>query len=130
MELIDIIIFTLKLFALTATIVVLLSYFIFKVKDRTRVKPYMRPTKIEPAPIEIKVKDENEIPNPVNNRFRILNNNEPLLQVKPVRIENPKHANKFNVIEYKGSRRLIEDEFNIFNYYSNRSFEPMHKIKT
>ena len=129
MELLDIIIFTLKLFALTSAIVVLLSYFIFKLKDRTRVKPYMRPTKIEPASIEIKDVEE-EKPNLVSKRFKILNDKEPQLQIKHARIAKAKIVTNFNVVDYKGSPRLVEDEFNIFNYYSNKSFEPMHKIKT
>lgn len=131
MGLIDIIAISLKLFGLTAAIIILLSYFIFKIKDRRRIKPYMRPTKIEPIPLDVKqeIKEE-EKPKPVNSRYKILNDNEQRFQVQPFPKVKPLTTTNFNIINYKENNQLDEGKFNIYNYYSNKKFEPMHKIKT
>jgi hypothetical protein len=66
MELVQIITFSIKLFALVAAIVVLSSYLIFKLKDRKRKKPYIKYTApqlvVEPSVPEIQYS-----PEPVNN---------------------------------------------------------------
>jgi hypothetical protein len=66
MELVQIITFAIKLFALIAAIVVLSSYLIYKLKDRKRKKPYVKYTAqqfvTEPSLPEVQY-----APEPVNN---------------------------------------------------------------
>ncbi len=134
MGLIDIIAISLKLFGLTAAMIVLLSYFIFKIKDRRRIKPYMRPTNIEPIPLEvkqeIKVEENEEKVDTPNKRYKVLNDYEPRFQVNPFPKVKPLKITKFNVINYQENNQISENKFNIYNYYSSKKFEPMHKIKT
>ncbi len=130
MELLQIIIFTLKLFALTSTIIVLISYFIFKLKDRNRIKPYMKQTvpdlskNFEVEQLAIKEEKINTRPN----RFKILNE-------EPSIITNQKqNINKGNSIIYRKNNLIpstnnLSNNFNIYDYYANSNFEPMHKIK-
>ncbi len=130
MELLQIIIFTLKLFALTSAIVVLISYFIFKLKDRVRIKPYMKPTVVEAASLAIQSgltieKKYEKKPK----HFKILNEENSFLKERQIRLEKSNPI-KFIQEEYNFNKKNISKEnFNIYDYYSNSNFEPMHKIK-
>ena len=127
MELIQIIITSLKLFVLLAAIVVLISYFIYKVKDRKRRKPYLD------SPVynlinQSQQVNEDQIENK-NARFQVLNfetdsaADEIILKKKDIR-------NRFsdNMIKYK--QPPLKEFSNIYDRYSNSNFEPMHKIKS
>ncbi len=135
MELLQIIIFSLKLFALTSAIIVLISYFVFKIKDRNREKPFMKSSPDnahKTGEIIIETKEE-EIEQsktlPYGKRFKILNENALRIPDK-----KPGTVNSLmpQIIREKISppqKAMSNNGFNIYDYYSNSSFEPMHKIK-
>ena len=126
MELLQIIIFTLKLFALTSAIIVLISYFIFKLKDRNRIKPYMKQTSIDlsnnlAAELSIPNEDKNKIK---SNRFKILNEESAFF------INQQKDISNGSSINYIQKNLLAAtNNFHIYDYYAKSKFEPMHKIK-
>ena len=129
MELIQIIIISLKLFALFAAIVVLVSYFIYKVKDRKRRKPYSDISTVEPVnnPIQIKVE-------PIENksgRFQVLNvEMQPFhLADKEFIIKKKDIKNYFSNTSQRYKKNPAREPANIYDRYSNSNFEPMHKIK-
>ncbi|MHB8578454.1 MAG: hypothetical protein ACYDA4_01135 [Ignavibacteriaceae bacterium] len=121
MDLLEIIIFSLKLFALISLIAVASSYALYKFKSSSRVEPYLRPTIISENKIQIEV--EQKIAKELrqeNSRFVIMNKAE--LQPAEKRM-------LFNKPNEKLLRQQSANGFNIYNYYSSSSFEPMHKIK-
>ena len=125
MDLLEIIIFSLKLFALFSLIVVATSYAIYKFRSSSKVKPYMRPTLVSENKIQIEV--EKKIAEELkqnNNRFVIMN------QVELQPAGNRMSINLQNEIRHQiPSRQQSTNQFNIYNHYSSSSFEPMHKIK-
>jgi len=129
MDLLDIIIFSLKLFALTSLIIVSISYFIFKLKDRSRVKPYMEKNTIETSGTVLRV-EKVPVQN-TNQRYQILNDESLNFNKKRIRIEKPVVINKFLTQPIGNSKEAEEERkiFNIFRHYSKNSIEPMHKIK-
>ena len=129
MDLLDIIIFSLKLFALTSLIVVTISYFIFKLKDRSRVKPYMETNTVETSGTILKVE---KVPvETTNKRYQILNEETLTFNKKRIRIKKPVVINNFTTQPIKNLKEDEEERkiFNIFRHYSKNSIEPMHKIK-
>ncbi len=122
MDLLDIIIFSLKIFALTSLIIVAVSYFIFKLKDRTRVKPYMNSNPIETSGTILKIEDKKI--EPLKQRYEILNDESISIDKKHIRMERP-------VVIKKILSNTVEDRklSNIFSHYSKNAIEPMHKIK-
>jgi hypothetical protein len=129
MDLLDIIIFSLKLFALTSLIIVSISYFIFKLKDRSRVKPYMEANAVETSGTVLRV-EKVQVENS-NQRYKILNNNSHSSNKNRLRIEKPVVINKFITKQIPNPKESEEERkmFNIFRHYSKNSIEPMHKIK-
>ncbi len=124
MNLLDIIIFSLKIFSAISIIVVGFSYFIYKIKSGAKVKPYMVPTVVKEPEIKIEPAENFvEDRKPSYNRYVVMN------EVS----ENSFRANpNYNVPLSRFAGRNENnggEQFNIFNRYSNSSFEPMHKIK-
>ncbi len=127
MELLQIIIFTLKLFALTSAIVVLISYFIFKLKDRTRLKPYMRPTLADTSAIAIQIEKQNVEKTP--ERFKIINEENSFMEEHGFNSDKLQYKNK-SYNRFSDSNLVqAKENFDIYDHYSNSSFEPMHKIR-
>ncbi len=127
MDLLDIIIFSLKLFALTSLIVVTISYFVFKLKDRSRVKPFMESNTVETSGTIIKVE---QVPVETSKqRYKILNNESK--SKNQIRIAKPVVINKFVTRPIQKIKEIEEERkmFNIFRHYSKNAIEPMHKIK-
>jgi len=129
MELIEIILTTLKLFVLISSIVVLISYFVYKVKDRKRTKPYSEiiHQELSTQPLEIK---EDLISNK-QMRFQVLNSEDEPAPYNEVGFLTQKQIETKNIpnspLKYK--RKQVNQSFDIYNHYSNSNFEPMHKIK-
>ncbi|MHB1686558.1 MAG: hypothetical protein ACYCVH_04185 [Ignavibacteriaceae bacterium] len=125
MELLQIIIFSLKLFTLVSIIVVAISYAIYKVKNSSRVKPYMRPTVVSENKIQIEVDEKiSEEIKQANKRFVIMNEAQ-MQQRENGAVYYVPAANP----QQRPNRQLPAEGFNIYNYYSNSNFEPMHKVK-
>jgi hypothetical protein len=142
MELMEIIKSSLSIFSAIAFVFILTSYTIYKIKDRTRIKPYLRVNMqnnnhdiiIEEnahnvIPVVMEKKEDKlpsalavEIKNPqVHERFKIINEVTPIEEkIVPElipEIEKPKKKIKLN----NGKK-------NIYEYYSDTN-EEMHKLK-
>ena len=129
MELIQIIITSLKLFALISAIVVLISYAIYKLKERNRTKPYSEIH--DPGLLNQNYATKEEIIEKKQVRFQILNNENlktPAALNEEV-FEKPKVKNyaPSNPLNYK--KNLPKETFDIYDSYSNSNFEPMYKVK-
>ncbi len=131
MELIQIIVTSLKLFVLVAAIVVLVSYFIYKVKDRKRSKPYTNIPAVDIVnqPIQfLQEPVENRIIERKPARFQVLNvENGPVED--EIILKKKVLPNYVPASSLKYKQPAIRDAFDIFERYSNSDFEPMHKVK-
>lgn len=150
MELIDIIIYMLKIFSLATVATLVLSYIFFKVKDRTRIKPYMlvnsEQTSVESPVFEVPVfeapKAAHHIiplkPRHLSNRFKVLNEEQtfsdnsiphtPEAFYKPAQKQRP----LLSVINFNSEKQISDqlqksESKNIYRYYSPS--EQMHKVK-
>ncbi|MFO7447724.1 MAG: hypothetical protein R6W90_15270 [Ignavibacteriaceae bacterium] len=125
MELIEIILYVLKLFSLSSFILLSLSYFFFKLKDRARIKPYML-VNTDPEVYEVPQEKENE--DVLNYRkftrkFKVIND----ARIAKVRPNLPEKQHY-----YKPKMQVVPAEVrssNIYNMYSPATSEPMHKLK-
>ena len=122
MELLQIIVFTLKLFAGASVTLVCVSYVVFKFKDRKRPKPYMQPQKANAPTKSLSIDNERE---EIKNRFKVLNNK----TLIPVEIR--RNSNSRPPAEFQGgyNEPITAGEVNIYNYYSRSNVEPMHKLR-
>lgn len=152
MELIDIIVQSLKLFALVSFIVLVISYTVFKIKDRNRIKPYMIPASPQERVAVEQVLRENTnihvedfVPAPAlqkkNERIKIVNKKVPA-KLKRESFGEPAKLFKVDVSSLKEtiSEKLEKKEaelqthesesFNdIYSLYNNNKLTPMHKLK-
>lgn len=122
MELLQIIVFTLKLFAGASITIVCLSYVVFKIKDRKRPKPYEQTYKASTPAKSLSIETEREEFSP---RFKVLNNK----TLVPVEIRRSSHNRP--AAEFQGgyNEPITAGEVNIYNYYSRSNVEPMHKLR-
>ncbi len=136
MELLEIIFISLKLFSASSLIVILLSYFFYKVKSRGRLKPYVR-LGIDLAS-ETLEEDEEKIQAANNqfllrpNKFKIINENKTELRERAFRgDENYSEELQMiqeDIITEETLQYFNEEELDIYKYYSNNTFQPMHKL--
>ena len=121
MELLQIIIFTLKLFAGASVTLVCVSYVVFKIKDRKRPKPYMQSYKANTSAQSLSIENNRE---ELKNRFKVLNN-KTLVPVEIRRTSSSRPA-----AEFQGgfNEPITAGEVNIYNYYSRSNVEPMQII--
>jgi len=125
MNLLDIIIFSLKIFSAVSIIVVGFSYFIYKIKSGSKVKPYLVPSVVKEPEIKIEPQENFvEESKPAYNRFVVMNE----FSEKSYRA-NPNYNVPLSRFSGRNENNGRAEEYNIFNRYSNSSFEPMHKIK-
>ncbi len=140
MELIQIIVFSLKLFTAATLVIVTISYAVYKFKSRTRLKPYMRPGPKGSQVISIKIEEDSE-PKKTEKpkRFVVLNekNSKPA-EGKVKKSEEPSVKPKPGVIErvesdhqeeIKSKEKLNKEKSNIYSYYSEEKSGRMHKLK-
>jgi hypothetical protein len=137
MDLLEIIITSLKIFALVAVIIISISYLFFRAKSRPKifvtdepaVTPIAQPSfeKVSPVITQKKYYEEAapfaQRVMPVS-RFKVLNNNSAYSKVQNGYRQQPEQTSKF-------SKRKDEEQtsFNIYNYYSDNEVAPMHKLK-
>ena len=150
MELIEIIKSTLSIFSAVSFVFIVVSYTIFKIKDRTRIKPYLRvniQSPINNMIIEERIQEELQHANenwvknnelisraqkpqeavvnqpariPLQNRFKIINENKPLDKVTKPEPE---------VVKEKPQKiKVSKEKKNIYDLYSQTD-EKMHKLK-
>jgi hypothetical protein len=141
MELIEIIIYALKIFSLVSVILLILSYFFFKMKDRKRIKPYMLADSDPSAYETPEAKESGDVLNyrKFSERFQVLNEKRYAMEPQYERNGSfykpssgaglPKH-NVYNLPAsdsyYKHNKNTPT---NIYNLYSPEASEPMHKLK-
>lgn len=138
MELIDIIVHSLKLFALTSFIVLIISYTIFKIKDRNRIKPYMVATSPStPAPI-IFEEEQSDIKEVVHEKKVKIEAVDPALERRRERFKIINRKTEMRektiidepVIKVKAAKKeAAAADQDIYNLYSENSITPMHKLK-
>jgi len=138
MELFEIIKSTLSIFSFTAILFLTISYTIYKIRDRSRVKPYLKVNAQEPVRVKINdqksvnmnmeynFEEEEQFDNvvlvklPVQNKFTIINGNVTV--------------GKLNKAGYKkeNSKQTLnsskESNNNIYDLISNRD-EKVHNLK-
>lgn len=143
MELMEIIKSSLSIFSVISFVFILTSYTIFKIKDRSRIKPYLRVNVqsmyndyiLEESVIEVKkpipetaVVKENILPKEiidpkiiqVHERFKIVNTN----PVEQKYVPDPEREIEKPIRKIK----LNSNKLNIYELYSD-SNEKMHKLK-
>lgn len=136
MELIPIIKASLGIFTVLTSITLVVSYVVYKIKDRNRTKPYddiapyVEKEEVAVKPVKVAMVAQEK---PVNKKFKIVNQNEPVpanflsdygLQKIAIPVEQRED------VFIKPARRHSENEvFNIYNLYSNSDARPMHKLK-
>jgi len=137
MDLLEIIITSLKIFALVAVIIISISYLFFRAKSRPKifvtdepaVTPIAQPSFENVSPV-ITQKKYYEEAAPLSqgvmpiSRFKVLNNNSAYSKVQNGYRQQPILATKFSTRKHNE-----ETNFNIYSYYSDNEVAPMHKLK-
>lgn len=138
MELIEIIIYALKIFSLASVILLIVSYFFFKMKDRSRIKPYML---VDNDPSTYEVPETKESADVLNykkfsERFQVVNQERFTPQYesgafyRPVAGNIIPQNNVYNLPRTNSNQRNNGNtSTNIYNLYSPETSEPMHKLK-
>lgn len=132
MELLDIIVYSLKIFCITIILTITFSYLIYKIKDRKRTKPYLRPVKNNAPAIKIEFLDSEArsdhfeklnfpsiIPVKVNS-----SNERKFIQVQPKLIKYIPEIDEQFIL-----KKVIENNFDILEHYSVEDGEKMYKVK-
>ena len=143
MELLPIIKASLGIFTLLTSVTFIVSFVIYKIKNRHSAKPYERKPVIFDSSLILEVHDtpEEKINNNLyNNKFEVLNQNADSNQTNKIFLKNsernsgkslnPSVSEDFNNIPIaKTHRRSPNEVFNIYNFYSNNDVRTMHKLK-
>ena len=138
MELIEIIKSSLSIFSFTAILFLTISYMIFKIRDRSRVKPYLKVNAQESSRVimndqtgvnmnmEYNFEEEEQFDNvvlvklPVQNKFTIINGN-----VTVGKLNKPGYKKENSKQRLNSSK---ESKNNIYDLISNRD-EKVHNLK-
>ncbi len=122
MELIQIIILSLKLFTVTAILVISIAYVVYKLRTKNEVKPHLRSTVFSSEPAfestEMAFGEYAEsVPgyNQQDQRFNIVNEHQT--------VGNSYYQNE----NFQPSQN---NDQNIYYYYSTNRNEQMHKVRT
>lgn len=136
MELLDIIVSSLKIFCSTMLTVVAVSYLFYKIKNRNKVKPYLRNLKDQTSTIKITYQK----PETDKSRFERLDNinMEGLSQISINSVQSRKklsNSKKAKIIRYfpgDNNDRSVKQfgNLNILDLYSADSREKMYKISS
>ena len=143
MELIQIIKVSLGIFTFLTALTFIVSFVVYKIKNRNSIKPYERKPVLFDSSLILEVEDtpeENEIQNSFSKKFEILNENAPGNQTNTLipidsnhkfnKFENSSVAENFSSSSKpKTPRRSPNEVFNIYSFYSNNNSRPMHKLK-
>lgn len=143
MELIPIIKASLGIFTVLTSFTFMVSFTVYKIKSRNRVKPYERDTEEIKSNLILEVHEpqEEKEKKEKDKKFKVLNENADGDQVKKIlrkkednpglqKIQKPKASEVFKPIPKPSSSKKSENEvFNIYSFYSNNDLRPMHKLK-
>jgi hypothetical protein len=157
MELLEIIIFSVKIFALVSALIVISSYFIYKLKDRKRDKPYAKiqtqpltpvlsatPGNINPdffenihnsnMPTETIQYDYRQYDNVQYHKIQVDNNQNQNIQLDNPQYQNPQtiniqYENQPMVLYQKNQQRSYGQRFKILNEDDNSTTQRRHVIE-
>lgn len=130
MELLDIIVYSLKIFSATILTAVVVSYLIYKIKNRKREKPYLRELKNQSTPIKI------VYPKPEINdtHFTRLDNFEKIpVEIIPskengLNFGRPHITRYIPEYDYRDITKSGIKNLNVLDFYSADNKEKMYKI--
>ena len=140
MELLPIIKASLGIFTFLMSVTFIVSFIVYKIKNRHSTKPYERkPIIFDSGPI-LEVHDstvETLNKNSFNKKFEVLNNYTSGNQTKRIIRKDSYQSsgnalileNPANYSNPKISKRSPNEVFNIYSFYSNNELRPMHKLK-
>jgi hypothetical protein len=128
MELMPIIKASLGIFTIISTTLFITAFLMYKIKSRNRVKPYERKPKLFDSSLILEIQDKTgekiEIESG-KHKFIVLNENKDYITAK-----NPQrliHQN--NNVVLTSPRKSLNEVFNIYNFYSDNTLMPMHKLR-
>lgn len=133
MELMEVIKSSVSIFSVFTVALVILSYIIFKVKDKTRVKPYERL-----AGQDALLQEQNRLEKIRREQMNmerarqagLRQENQILMQPVQRREAAPIIENRYKIINTPNiNNGPINQPVNIFDLYSRNINEPMHKMK-
>lgn len=145
MELMPIIKASLGIFTLLTSVTFIVSFVIYKIKNRHRAKPYERKPVVFDSSLILEVHDTPEeqtqiSKNSFNKKFEVLNENADSNQTnkiflkrldhnsdKSLRHSVPEKSDHFSTS--KTYRKSPNEVFNIYSFYSNNDVRTMHKLK-
>jgi hypothetical protein len=140
MELMPIIKASLGIFTIISSTLFVTAFVMYKIKSRNRVKPYERKPILFDSSLILEIQDKTDEKiesSPINHKFMVLNEHKQYMPVKnnkewkyEMPAKNPQISSQpNNNLVLKSARKLPNEVFNIYNFYSDNSFAPMHKLK-
>ena len=141
MELIPIIKASLGIFTFLTSVTFIVSFAVYKIKNRNRAKPYERkPVIFDSNLVEVQDRPEETMnKNLFSKKFKILNENASSNQTNKIFLIDSEHdSDKIKASsteptnsspEQKIPKKSSNEVFNIYRLYSNNNSSPMHKIK-
>lgn len=140
MELMPIIKASLGIFTIISTTLFITAFLMYKIKSRNRVKPYERKPKLFDSSLILEIQDktgEKSESGTGKHKFMVLNENKDYITDKnnmPWKNElyarsSERLIRQINNVVLAPPRKSLNEVFNIYNFYSNNTFTPMHKLK-
>jgi len=140
MELMPIIKASLGIFTIISTTLFITAFLMYKIKSRNRVKPYERKPKLFDSSLILEIQDktgEKIESESGKHKFIVLNENRDYLTAKNDKLwknelyaKNPQRSNhQNNNVVITSPRKSLNEVFNIYNFYSDNTFMPMHKLR-
>ena len=141
MELMPIIKASLGIFTIISSTLFVTAFVMYKIKSRNRVKPYERKPILFDSSLILEIQDKTDEKSrkdpPSKDKFMVLNEHKGYTLVKNDRVlengisaKNPYSASQSNNHPaLKSPGKLPNEAFNIYNFYSDNIFAPMHKLK-
>ncbi len=133
MDLLDIIISTLKIFSLSAVTLVAFSYFFYKLKGSKRTKPFekLNDPIIQAPAIQITQElNQNDglrvMQEALSNQANRNDNHRDEIVLEKIKVVNNIPPKSFN--NFRGEVR--RNRFNIYDHYASNFLEPMHKVRS
>ena len=140
MELMPIIKASLGIFTIISSTLFVTAFVMYKIKSRNRVKPYERKPILFDSRLILEIQDKTDEKGKKDtpkDKFMVLNEYKDFAQAKNDRFlengisaKNPYSASQSNNHPaLKSPGKLPNEAFNIYNFYSDNIFAPMHKLK-
>ena len=131
MELMPIIKASLGIFTIISSTLFITAFIMYKIKSRNRTKPYERKPILFDSSLILEIQDKTEEKKDdilLKHKFIVLNENKEWKNESQTK--NPQSSIKqFNKVGLNSSNKSSNEVFNIYNFYSDNIFTPMHKLK-